>query len=225
MALQTVRTPEPAPSRLMVQTVRTPLRQTLSDVWTLGIENALIWGCPTHRLLAHYQKHLGDRHIEAGVGSGYLLDRARFPSKRPRLLLLDQNQSALDFSRRRLRRYAPRIQLVDLREPIEFDDQYDSAALHYVLHTLPGSWSQKAVVFAQLKKAMHTGAPIFGATILGSGLPPSRARDELLRLYNARGIFHNAHDDADGLALALQQHFERYEIELVGSIALFAGYR
>jgi SAM-dependent methyltransferase len=207
------------------QAVYTPLTLRAYDTLVLGAVSPLIWRCSRRRLLDHYRQYLTDSHLEVGVGTGYLLDHSQFPGKKPRLTLLDLNQHALDFTRRRLRRYAPRVRRDNVLAPIEFDEKYRSVALHYVLHCLPGTMKSKAFVFENLKKGLAAGGVLFGATVLGRGVPHGRGARALLALYNQRGIFHNLDDDVEGLANALQRNFESYKIELVGSVALFSAHR
>jgi hypothetical protein len=204
--------------------VYTPLMLSIYDLWVLGISHPLIWRCPTGRLLAHYAAHLTDHHLEAGVGTAYLLDHSKFKSKQPRITLLDLNPNTLRFGARRLRRYKPRTRLCNLLEPIEFDERYTSAALNHVLHCLPGTLETKSVVFKHLKAGVAPGGVIFGATVLAKGVELSRAAQRAMDAYNKKGIFSNTDDSLEGLANALQHHFQRYTIEVAGCIALFAGY-
>jgi SAM-dependent methyltransferase len=205
--------------------MRSPLTARAYDALVLGAVGPLVWRCSRGRLLDHYREHLTDSHLEVGAGSGYLLDHSRFPGKKPRITLLDHNQQALDVSRQRLRRYAPRVRTDNVLAPIDFDESYRSIALHYVLHCLPGTMATKAAVLAHLKRGLSPGGVLFGVTVLGRGVPHTAPARALLALYNQRGIFHNLDDDAEGLAHALQQHFESYQIELVGSVALFSAQR
>src|SRR3546814_3152770 len=72
-------------------------------------------------------------------------------------------------------------------------------SITYLLHCLPGPSSRKAVAFANLKPLLNDGARVFGATILGRGVRHNALGRQVLRLYNARGIFGNAEDDLAGL--------------------------
>src|SRR5687768_12307199 len=137
------------------------------DLWVHDITTPLIWRCPKQRLLQQYRQNLRDRHLEAGVGTADLLHRARFPGKKPRIMLLDLNEHTLEHGRRKLARYAPRQMTANLLAPIAFDEQYDSVALNYVLHCLPGTMREKAAVFGHLKRGLAPGGVLFGATILG----------------------------------------------------------
>jgi hypothetical protein len=55
------------------------------DFLVLGLSNRLIWRCPTQRLIEHYNRHVTSNHLDVGVGTGYFLDRCRFPSAAPRV--------------------------------------------------------------------------------------------------------------------------------------------
>src|SRR5690349_19518201 len=77
------------------------------DWVVLGISNRFIWKCPTPLLREHYHQHLSANHLDVGVGTGYFLDRCRFPTARPRVALMDLNPEALAFTARRIARYQP----------------------------------------------------------------------------------------------------------------------
>lgn len=67
------------------QAVYTKRTLALYDILVLGISNRLIWKCPTARLVDHYNTHLTANHLDVGVGTGYFLDRCRFPSATPQI--------------------------------------------------------------------------------------------------------------------------------------------
>lgn len=206
------------------QAIYTPLVLHAYDAWVLGFSNRLVWRCPTKRLLAHYAEHLRLRHLEAGVGTGYFLAHARFPPGKPDVTLFDLNPATLAFGGRRLRHLAPKIAQGNLLAPLPFAERFDSAAINYVLHCLPGNLEAKSVVFEHLKAVMRPGAVIFGSTLLAEGVTVSPAGRRLMRVYNKKGIFSNETDSAAGLEAALKRHFARYTLERVGSAALFAAY-
>jgi hypothetical protein len=53
--------------------------------------------------------------------------------------------------------------------------------------------------------------------------PPAPASEFALEPPDGQGIFSNLYDDRDGLERCLADRFDRYEIELCGSVAFFAG--
>jgi hypothetical protein len=66
----------------------------LYDLYVLGLSCRLAWRCPASALLPHYDAHVSSHHLDVGVGSGYFLDRCRFPVPRPAIVLLDLNEAS-----------------------------------------------------------------------------------------------------------------------------------
>ena len=60
------------------------------DVVVHGLSNRIAWRCPTSRVVSLYENNLSASHLEAGVGTGLLVDRAG--SGFGRLVLADINQ-------------------------------------------------------------------------------------------------------------------------------------
>jgi hypothetical protein len=186
-----------------------------------GLSNRLAWRCPTRRLLELYRSHLAADHLEAGVGTGFFLDRAG-PLRFNRLALADINRHCLERAGRRLARFQPALHQVNLLAPVKFDAApFASVGLTYVLHCLPGRISEKLVAVDHLRPLMRKGAVLFGATILGRGITPNGTARALLNLYNAKGVFNNREDDIASLSEGLRQRFDRAEIEGQGCVALF----
>ena len=101
--------------------------------------------------------------------------------------------------------------------------RFDSVAVNYVLHCLPGTIRSKAVVFDNLKALLNPGGVIFGATVLHGGVERNRLARALARRYNAHGVFTNTHDDLDGLRSVLAQHLSAPKLDVVGCVAIFSG--
>src|SRR5271169_5767762 len=91
------------------------------DFLVLSISNRLIWKCPRQHLLEHYNRHVSANHLDVGVGTGYFLDRCRFPSHTPRVALMDLNRNSLDFAARRIARYKLETYIRNVLEPIAID--------------------------------------------------------------------------------------------------------
>jgi len=194
------------------------------DFLVLGLSNRPIWRCPTQRLVEHYNRHVTANHLDVGVGTGYFLDRCRFPSNAPRVALMDLNQNALDFASHRIARYAPETYVRNVLEPIPIDAvKFGSVGINYLLHCLPGTIESKSVAFDHLKTLMNPGAVIFGSTLLQGGVARSWPAKRLMDFYNRKAIFSNENDDVDGLKRALGQRFRSVSIEIVGCAALFSG--
>ncbi|GJM08683.1 MAG: hypothetical protein DHS20C11_09590 [Lysobacteraceae bacterium] len=206
------------------QAVYTPRTLAIYDFVVLGVSNRLIWRCPTPQLLAHYERLLSANHLDVGVGSGFFLDRCRFPSPTPRLVLMDLNSSALSHAATRVGRYAPQTVVHNVLEPAPKDlAKFDSIAINYLLHCIPGTMSSKASVFGHLKALLKPGGVLFGSTLLGTGIDRSWAARRLMKVYNKRGIFCNEQDDLDSLREGLADHFDEPHFELAGCGALFSA--
>jgi SAM-dependent methyltransferase len=187
-----------------------------------GLSNAFAWRCPTRLLLDLYDRHVSNAHLDVGVGSGYFLDRCRFPGANPEIVLVDLNSNSLSFTARRIRRYQPTVHRANVLEPLELErTPFRSIGMMYLLHCLPGTLETKAVVFDHLGRLLAPDGALFGATILGLGVPNTRLARRLMRLYNARGIFSNANDSLSSLEHALGSRFEQTHIQVHGSVALF----
>lgn len=201
--------------------VYTPFTLSIYDVLVHGLSNRFAWRCPTRRLIALYRDNLSSHHLEAGVGTGFLLDRAG-TARLSRLVLLDANRNCLDRAGRRLARFKPELHQVNLLAPLTLDlAPVDSVGLTYVLHCLPGRMSEKLKAIDHLRPLMSKGATLFGATILGRGIAPNRAASALLDLYNAKGVFNNCEDDMAALSDGLRQRFDEVAIAEEGCVALF----
>jgi 2-polyprenyl-3-methyl-5-hydroxy-6-metoxy-1,4-benzoquinol methylase len=214
-------TPEQVTAGQAVYTKRT---LTAYDFVVLGISNRFIWKCPTRRLEEHYDKHVTANHLDVGVGTGYFLDRCRFPSETPRIALIDLNSDTLEFASRRIARYRPKTYRRNVLEPISIDaGKFDSVGINYLLHCIPGSIESKSVVLDHLKALMNSNAVIFGATLLQGGVPRNWFAKRLMDVYNTKGIFSNQHDDFEGLRRALDKRFREVSVEVLGCAALFSG--
>jgi len=207
------------------QSVYTPLFLRVYDVMVLGASCRWIWGCRSAAMQAHYDEHIGARHCDVGVGTGYFLDRAEWPTP-PAITLVDLNANSLAATRRRIGRYKPETVQADVLEPLPGLPQgpFDSVGVNFLLHCLPGDFPAKATtVFAHLAPHLAPGGVAFGATILGDGVRrPPQAR-ALMAAYNRKGILHNRHDSPDGLTQALDASFASHTVRVVGCVALFAG--
>lgn len=203
-------------------TVYNRLTLSIYDWYVLGLSNRFIWKCPTERLVAHFDRHVTDNHMDVGVGTGYFLDKCRFPSASPRIGLLDLNPCSLSRSSRRIARYKPEIYWRNALEPIDLPGGgFDSISLNYLLHCLPGTMTEKAVVFDNLAQHLNPGGTLFGSTLLQGGVPRSLVARRLMDVYNRKRIFGNRDDDLDQLRGALEQRFAHSGIEIVGCAALF----
>lgn len=201
--------------------VYTPFTLAIYDVLVHGLSNRFAWRCPTRRLVELYRDNLAPDHLEAGVGTGLLLDRAATP-KLKRLVLLDANRNCLERAGARLARFKPELHQVNLLAPLALDAApVGSVGLTYVLHCLPGRMDEKLVVTDHLRPLMRDGATLFGATILGRGIALNPAARGLSDLYNAKGVFNNRADDLEALTSGLRRRFAKVAVTQEGCVAIF----
>ena len=206
------------------QAVFTPLTLMYYDYWVHGFGNHVLWRCPTREILAHYDRNISGNHLDVGVGTGYFLDRCRFPTDSPRIYLMDLNPNPLEVAARRIQRYRPKSLRRNVLAPISFDGEpFESIGLSYLFHCLPGTIPTKAVVFDHLRPLLRPGGVMFGATILSGGVerwPLARLRMEML---NAKHTFSNSGDTLADLRRALEERFHSVSLRAVGCVALFSA--
>jgi hypothetical protein len=162
--------------------------------------------------------------MDVGVGSGYYLDKVRFPTPKPSITLVDLNPHSLEHTARRIARYQPATYRANVLEPFQVDGGgFESVGVMYLLHCLPGDLASKAVVFDHLRPHLAPGAVVFGATILGAGVKHNLPGRTLLRVYNKRGIMGNTRDSAELLEAVLEKRFARHAVEVRGAVAMFTA--
>ncbi len=206
------------------QAVYTRMLLRVYDLWVLGISNSFIWKCPSRIQRAQYNKLVGASHLDVGVGTGYYLKHCHFPVEKPRIGLLDLNPNSLTFTARRIARYQPECWRANVLEPLDIETEpFDSIAVNYLLHCLPGKLAEKGVVFDNLLPYLKPGGVLFGTTLLSGGVFRSSKAKSLMRFYNSKGVFSNEHDSLDQLEEALAQRFSEFNVRVVGCVALFWG--
>ena len=102
---------------------------------------------------------------------------------------------------------------------------FDSAALNYVLHCLPGPQSHKAVAIRNVAAVLAPDGVLFGGTVLGNPAEHTLLARASLSALNRRGVFDNLADTERGLRQILQESFQTIEIDVVGSVAHFTATR
>ncbi|EKD7255848.1 SAM-dependent methyltransferase, partial [Salmonella enterica] len=80
--------------------VYNPFTLSLYDWWVLNISNKYAWKCPTDtRLLPFFLHHMGETHLDIGVGTGYYLKHA--PATHA-ISLMDLNPDSLKIAASRV---------------------------------------------------------------------------------------------------------------------------
>ena len=192
------------------------------DWFVLGLHCRFFWGCSSKRILDLYNQHVSGNHLDIGVGTGYFLDKCRFPVDSPRLALVDLNPHSLDIARKRLARYRPETYRRDVLQSLDIGGpKFDSISITHLLHCLPGDMDSKGAVFPNLKSLLNPGGTLFGCTFLYDTEHRSLRASVMFSLANRMGFMFNKHDDLAGLSRQLENHFAEYSIEISGCEAIF----
>ena len=194
------------------------------DWLILRISSTVVWRCPTPRLLSLYRHYLSHRHLEIGVGTGYLLDHGTFPTLRPQLTLLDCNPQVLAHAKRRLQRYNPSVVVQDVMQA-DWPQlpRYRSIGLNYVWHALKGSDVERIAMLGRLANCLDSDGALFGATVLGMSEQMSNMAQSVSRHWQRVGVFNNQSDTRESVQAALQTVFAQVEVWQVGYVVLFVA--
>jgi SAM-dependent methyltransferase len=200
----------------------TRLLLNLYDPLVLGPIARYVWRCPTPTLVERYRRHIRPRHLDVGPGTGYFIERSELPPG-SLVTILDPNPNVLRHVSRRLARLAVTAVEADVLKPLPVTGRFDSAALHLVFHCLPGPLERKADAIANVAAVLAPDGVLFGATVLGRSGRHSWAARRMLDAFNRQGGFANLDDTETRLREILAVSFDRVDLEVVGSIALFAA--
>jgi ubiquinone/menaquinone biosynthesis C-methylase UbiE len=207
----------PSPQQLNTEpgvSVYSPTILKLYDFGVLGLSNRFVWQCPTKTvLLPFYKEHLGLKHLDVGVGTGFYLARAGL-TRSHQVSLLDLNENSLQAAAAQVKQAKVRTFMRDVMQPSSepADTGYDSISLFYLLHCLPGTMDDKETAIANLKRYLSKDGVLYGATILGDQAAHNPIGRMLLKLYNDKGVFHNTADTLDNLQRMLRRQFQNVQI-------------
>lgn len=206
------------------QAVYTPGFLRFYDTVVLRFNGGLLWRCPPSRLVRLYDENVSSPHLDIGVGSGYLLDKCRYPMPSPDITLMDLNPNSLESAGARISRYAPKKHEGNALEPFDLPPaSFQSVGLNWLLHCLPGNIASKSVVFDHCKAVLAPGGVVFGSTVLNGGVRHTPQSRWMQKTLNDKGTFGNLDDDLDGLARELESRFERPSLRVKGTVALFSA--
>lgn len=206
------------------QAVYSKLVLAIYDLWVLGITNRFIWKCPTQKLLGLFNEKVTSNHLDVGVGTGYFLERCRFPSESIRLGLMDLNINSLDFAAQRLKYYAPEKYKHNVLEAFDQNIKpFNSISMNYLLHCLPGSFHEKLKVLDNIDHLLNDNGTLFGATILQQDVEMNFLAGKLMNIYNRKGVFSNAHDNIEYLKEFLSRKYKSSKVVIEGCVAIFGA--
>src|SRR5271166_3778464 len=169
------------------------------DLWVTHFSNRYVWRCCVEIHRDHYRKWIGKRHLEVGVGTGYYLSGATLREVQ-HVALLDPNPLCLAAAKRRIGSVSCTTYCRDALLPISIPEEpFDSIAVSYLLHCLPGPIRNKAILFENLAPLLSDTGVLFGSTILGAEVDHNRLGRQLMRIYNGKGVFDNEDDRFEDL--------------------------
>jgi SAM-dependent methyltransferase len=137
--------------------------------------------------------------------------------------ILDPNPNVLRHVSRRLGQLDVTAVEADVLKPLPVSGPFDSAALHLVIHCLPGPLARKAGAVANVAAVLAPGGVLFGASVLGTSGRHTWAARRMLDAFNRQGGFDNLNDTEEELGDILGESFDHVELETIGSIAIFAA--
>ena len=196
----------------------------LYDFLVLNLSSALVWRCRTSQLVELYRTHVSRRHLEIGVGTGYLLRQAVFPSHWVLLHILDCNPHVLKHAYHRLSRYSPIPVLCDL---MAADwpalPQQHSIGMNYVWHALEGDLDARGQVFGRLARYLVPDGVLFGSSVVGLHNDMSKLSQFFSKHWLSLGLFNNTGDCPDSLRIILQQYFTEVTVWQEGQVMFFVA--
>jgi hypothetical protein len=193
--------------------IYTPLMLSFYDRLVHGLSNRFAWRCPTERMLDLYRNNLSSRHLEAGVGTGFFIDRAN-PGGFEQLTLLDINRHCLARSARRLARYQPLLceaNLLAHRRRARTGRQYRAH-----LRAAGADASE-----ADSDRSSAAGNEQGRRAVRGHDPRPQDRAEWRGTVSAAKGVFNNVDDDFEALSNCLKRRFDVVEIETKGCVTLF----
>lgn len=204
------------------QSVINRLFFSIYDWFALGLHCRFIWQCPSGQVIRFYNQHISGNHLDIGVGTGYFLNKCRFPVEHPRLELMDINPISLTRAQKLLSRYQPRVHRRNVLEEITLDPPgFDSIGISHLLHCLPGDMSTKGIVFQNVLPLLNPSGVVFGNTFIYKDIRHSHLASITFWWANLLGFMHNKSDSLAGLSRNLKHYFRESHIEIHGCEAFF----
>jgi SAM-dependent methyltransferase len=200
----------------------TSLLLKLYDPIVLGVVAGLVWRVSPEPLLENYRRNIRDEHLDVGPGTGYCIERSGLPDG-SKITLLDPNTNVLRHAAGKLPRFDVTTVEADVLKPLPVAGPFGSVGMNMVIHCLPGPMSRKAAAIRNIADVLSPTGTFFGATILGRSGDHSWLGHRVLSAFNMHGGFDNLQDSEAGLREMLEASFERVDIQIVRSAAIFTA--
>jgi SAM-dependent methyltransferase len=180
------------------------------------------WGCKPARLVKFYSDNLSGKHLDVGVGSGYLLRHGIKNPKDIDLSLMDLNENCLNKTEQAIYPIQAKTYQRNILVDIEgIPESYQSISVNYVMHCVPGSFKEKGIAFKHLKKLLRDDGILFGSSVVSKGVKKPCHSAVLMWVFNTIGLFDNSNDSLEDLTSVLKQYFKHVEIVESGPTVLF----
>lgn len=206
-------------------TIYTGLPDWFYNTVVYRINTPFAWGSCVADIDAFYKRHIRDHHMEVGLASSrFIVNNAKAHQK---ITLLDINPFNLEKATQHLQNHYQINSIVaNILEPIKTEQRFDSIAMNYILHCLPGNLTAegKGVCFKHLSQLLNNNGVLFGATILGQGVEHNAFGQFLMKKFNEKGIFNNQMDSLVDLHESLEAVFNKVDIQQIGRLAFFVAY-
>ena len=151
----------------------TPRLLNAYDRVVLGFVAKAVWHCPTPRLVEGYRQHIRPNHLDVGPGTGYFIAQSGLAAGSP-VTIVDPNPNVLTHASAHLTQFDVTAVQADVLKPLPVEGRFDSAALHLVIHCLPGPMSRKALAVKDVAAVLAPDGVLFGASVLGERADPIR---------------------------------------------------
>ena len=197
----------------------------LYDFLIMRVLAPYVWQCPAHNFTGLYRDCMSRNHADVGVGTGYALDKCAYAPGEVRIGLFDLQSNCLEYTARRLARFAPEAYQCDAMKPIAVGaDRFDSVALGGILHCIPGDMAEKGAVFDAIEPLMHSGAKVFGYTILNREIEKTWLSKVAYVVFENLKVINGPDDSASQLHRELANRFKFVEVKVIGCVALFVAH-
>jgi SAM-dependent methyltransferase len=199
-----------------------PLLLNVYDPIVVGQVSRIVWRTQPGPLLDRFRERVRPNHLDVGPGTGYFLDKSGLPDGSA-ITILDPNPNVLKHVSKRLTRFKVTAVEADVLKPLPVAGPFDSAALHLVIHCLPGPIERKQLAVNNVAAVLAPDGVFFGASVLGIPGPHTRLARGVLKVFNKQGGFDNLDDTEESLRTMLGSAFEQVQIETIGAVAVFAA--
>lgn len=183
-----------------------------------------VYGASVNSILKMYKLHASSNHLEIGVGSGMLPAAAEFPENSD-LTLMDINPNTFISTKKRVQNKFHTIQCyrVNVLEEIKLEKKYTSIAMNFLIHCVPGSISEKRIIFENAIHLLENGGTLFGSTVVNEPALLNPLSKFIMHFLNKKGIYHNREDSLSGLKEVLSSFpGTTYTLNLEGPVAFFS---